>query len=136
MLAVEQPQAVVLNYAPGPLDTHMVTELLEDQRTDPGRFSGVILNIEMIIIQFLIVVRAMFEDLKRTGALLKPEDSAAAMVALLRKRNFQSGDHVDFYDDKVKEAVGGGGGAAVTASAAASTAGQASAATAANSKSE
>ena len=50
----------------------------------------------------------MFEDLKRTGALLKPEDSAAAMVALLRKRNFQSGDHVDFYDDKVKEAVGGG----------------------------
>jgi len=68
---------------------------------------------------------------------LKPEDSAAAMVALLRKRNFQSGDHVDFYDDKVKEAVGGGGGgAAVAASAAASTAGQASAATAANSKSE
>jgi len=117
VLAVEQPQAVVLNYAPGPLDTHMVTELLEDQRTDP-------------------VVRAMFEDLKRTGALLKPEDSAAAMVALLRKRNFQSGDHVDFYDDKVKEAVGGGGGAAVAASAAASTAGQASAATAANSKSE
>lgn len=78
----------------------------------------------------------MFEDLKRTGALLKPEDSAAAMVALLRKRNFQSGDHVDFYDDKVKEAVGGGGGAAV-ASAAASTAVQAAALpTAANSKSE
>jgi len=88
VLAVEQPQAVVLNYAPGPLDTPMVTDLLEDQRTDP-------------------VVRAMFEDLKRTGALLKPEDSAAAMVALLRKRNFQSGDHVDFYDDKVKEALGG-----------------------------
>jgi len=114
VLAVEQPQAVVLNYAPGPLDTHMVTELLEDQRTDP-------------------VVRAMFEDLKRTGSLLKPEDSAAAMVALLRKRNFQSGDHVDFYDDKVKEAVGGGGTA--VASAPASTAVQATS-TAANSKSE
>ena len=50
----------------------------------------------------------MFQDLKRTGALLKPEDSAVAMVALLRQRNFQSGDHVDFYDDKVKEALGGG----------------------------
>lgn len=37
VLAVEQPQAVVLNYAPGPLDTPMITELLEDQRTDPGR---------------------------------------------------------------------------------------------------
>lgn len=66
----------------------MISDLLEDSRTDP-------------------VVRAMFQDLKRTGALLKPEDSAAAMVALLRKRNFQSGDHVDFYDDKVKEALGG-----------------------------
>ena len=50
----------------------------------------------------------MFEDLKRSGALLKPEDSALALVAVLRKRNFQSGDHVDFYEDKVKEAVGSG----------------------------
>ena len=42
VLAVEQPQAVVLNYAPGPLDTPMITELLADQRTDPGelRISG------------------------------------------------------------------------------------------------
>ena len=62
-------------------------------------------------------MRAMFEDLKRTGALLKPEDSAAAMVALLRKRNFQSGDHVDFYDDKVKEALGSGSGTSGGASA-------------------
>ena len=37
VLEVEQPQAVVLNYAPGPLDTPMVKDLLEDQRTDPGR---------------------------------------------------------------------------------------------------
>ena len=59
----------------------------------------------------------MFEDLKRTGALLKPEESAAAMVALLRKRNFQSGDHVDYYDEKVKEAVGGGSGEASSSTA-------------------
>ena len=39
VLAVEQPQAVVLNYAPGPLDTPMITELLADQRTDPGKQS-------------------------------------------------------------------------------------------------
>lgn len=87
VLAVEQPQAVVLNYAPGPLDTPMIGELLADQRTDQ-------------------VVRTMFEDLKRTGALLKPADSASKLVALLRKRNFKSGDHIDFYDDKVKEACG------------------------------
>jgi sepiapterin reductase len=85
VLAVEQPQALVLNYAPGPLDTPMITELLADQRTDQ-------------------VVRTMFEDLKRNGALLKPGDSASKLVALLRKRNFKSGDHVDYYDEKVKEA--------------------------------
>ena len=108
MLAVEQPQAVVLNYAPGPLDTPMVKDLLEDQRTDPGKWYLEMKYGEHLTKFHASVVRAMFEDLKRTGALLKPEDSASAMVALLRKRNFQSGDHVDFYDDKVKEALGGG----------------------------
>ena len=48
VLAVEQPQAVVLNYAPGPLDTAMITDLLEDQRTDPGklrpRYGAYLLN--------------------------------------------------------------------------------------------
>ena len=58
----------------------------------------------------------MFEDLKRTGALLRPADSAAKLVALLRKRNFKSGDHVDFYDEKVKEACSGAGGAATVSS--------------------
>lgn len=93
VLAVEQPQAVVLNYAPGPLDTPMIEELLADHRTHQ-------------------VVRTMFEDLKRTGALLKPADSAGKLVALLRRRNFKSGDHVDYYDEKVKEAGEGGGGSA------------------------
>ena len=41
VLAVEQPQAVVLNYAPGPLDTPMITELLADQRTDPGKLGDI-----------------------------------------------------------------------------------------------
>ena len=110
VLAVEQPQAVVLNYAPGPLDTPMITELLADQRTDPGKLRNIQGDVgsyhNMI---YISVVRTMFEDLKRSGALLKPEDSALALVAVLRKRNFQSGDHVDFYEDKVKEAVGSSG---------------------------
>ena len=42
VLAVEQPQAVVLNYAPGPLDTPMITELLADQRTDPGKLGDIL----------------------------------------------------------------------------------------------
>jgi len=88
VLAVEQPESVVLNYAPGPLDTPMIGELLADPSTDQ-------------------VVRTMFEDLKRTGALLKPADSASKLVALLRRRNFKSGDHIDFYDERVQEACSG-----------------------------
>jgi len=87
VLAAEQQQALVLNYAPGPLDTNMIAELLADTRTDQ-------------------VVKQTFEDLKRTGALLRPVDSASKLIALLRKRNFKSGDHVDFYDETVKEACG------------------------------
>ncbi len=47
----------------------------------------------------------MFEDMKQNGRLLRPSDSAATMVALLRKQNFKSGDHVDYYDDAAKEAM-------------------------------
>ena len=36
VLAVEQPDALVLNYAPGPLDTPMIADLLADHRTDQG----------------------------------------------------------------------------------------------------
>jgi len=86
VLAVEEPQSTVLNYAPGPLDTPMIDDLLKDKRTDQ-------------------VVRTMFEDLKRNGSLLRPVDSADVLIALLRKRNFKSGDHVDYYDDICKEAA-------------------------------
>jgi len=85
VLAVEEPQSTVLNYAPGPLDTPMIDDLLKDTRTNQ-------------------VVRTMFEDLKRNGSLLRPSDSAGVLIALLRKQNFKSGDHVDYYDDVSKEA--------------------------------
>lgn len=85
VLAVEEPESTVLNYAPGPLDTPMIDDLLKDERTNQ-------------------VVRTMFEDLKRNGSLLRPADSAGVLIALLRKQNFKSGDHVDYYDDVSKEA--------------------------------
>jgi hypothetical protein len=40
VLAVEQPNALVLNYAPGPLDTPMIEELLADRRTHQGKDWG------------------------------------------------------------------------------------------------
>jgi hypothetical protein len=51
------------------------------------------------------VVRTMFEDLRANGSLLRPADSAAILVMLLRKRTFKSGDHVDYYDVKAQEAI-------------------------------
>ena len=51
----------------------------------------------------------MFEDLKKAGGLLKPADSATRLVALLRRRNFKSGDHVDYY-----EVAEGGGSTGAT----------------------
>jgi len=90
VLAAEDTEAVVLNYAPGPLDTPMIENLLADARTVP-------------------VVRTMFEDLKKAGGLIKPANSAARLVALLRRRNFKSGDHVDYY-----EVAEGGGSTGAT----------------------
>ena len=53
---------------------------------------------------YILVVRTMFEDLKRNGSLLRTADSASILVALLRKQNFKTGDHVDYYDDICKDA--------------------------------
>ena len=46
VLAVEEPDSQVLNYAPGPLDTPMIEELLADEKTDPGWvfYSSITLN--------------------------------------------------------------------------------------------
>ncbi len=46
VLAVEQPQATVLNYAPGPLDTPMIAELLADTRTDPGMLRNLLMTVD------------------------------------------------------------------------------------------
>ena len=72
----------------GPLDTPMIEDLLADHRTHQGMFlklgSFWMISTNTSWIQCPAVVRTMFEDLKRTGALLKPSDSAGKLVALLR----------------------------------------------------
>jgi len=78
VLAAENPLSSVLNYAPGPLDTPMIDDLLADPRSAPG-------------------VRTMFQKMKDNKDLLKPSDSALKLISILRDRSFKSGDHVDFY---------------------------------------
>ena len=44
VLAVEEPDSQVLNYAPGPLDTPMIEELLADEKTDPGIYYNITIS--------------------------------------------------------------------------------------------
>ncbi|NXC27416.1 SPRE reductase, partial [Campylorhamphus procurvoides] len=78
VLALEEPQIRVLNYAPGPLDTDM--QLLARTKTgDPE-------------------MRQYFQSLQESGKLIDCTVSAQKLLKLLEEDTFQSGAHVDFYD--------------------------------------
>ncbi|KAG9338299.1 hypothetical protein JZ751_025970 [Albula glossodonta] len=78
VLAVEEPELRVLNYAPGPLDT----EMQEEARANTGD----------------PVVRTSFCNMQRQGQLLTCEESGAKLMKLLLDDDFLSGAHLDFYD--------------------------------------
>ncbi|NXE09005.1 SPRE reductase, partial [Lophotis ruficrista] len=78
VLALEEPDVRVLNYAPGPLDTDM--QLLARTKTgDPE-------------------MRQYFQSLQESGQLIDCAVSAQKLVNLLEEDTFRSGAHVDFYD--------------------------------------
>ena len=67
MAEEEGPDGIrVLNYAPGPMDTQLVNDVLSAASTDGG-------------------VRAMFQEYKEGGKFLKPEVSAAKMIGILER---------------------------------------------------
>ncbi|XP_032542842.1 sepiapterin reductase [Chiroxiphia lanceolata] len=78
VLALEEPDVRVLNYAPGPLDTDM--QLLA--RTETG-------DLEM---------RQYFQSLQEGRKLIDCTVSAQKLVKLLEEDTFQSGAHLDFYE--------------------------------------
>ncbi|KAL8206451.1 UNVERIFIED_CONTAM: hypothetical protein K2H54_003527 [Gekko kuhli] len=78
VLAAEEPDVRVLNYAPGPLDTDMQ----ELARTESG-------DLEM---------REQFLRMKQQGQLLDCDVSSQKLLKLLLEDTFESGAHIDFYD--------------------------------------
>jgi sepiapterin reductase len=64
----------VLNYAPGPLETAMATELRSAENLDAD-------------------LKPNFQQ-----QLVDPDDSATKLVELLAGRDFESGQHIDYYD--------------------------------------
>lgn len=78
VLAEEEPDLRVLNYAPGPLDTDMQVE---------ARASTA--NPE---------VRQSFANMHSQGQLLTCEDSCSKLMKVLLDNDFHSGAHLDYYD--------------------------------------
>nr|XP_057920252.1 sepiapterin reductase a [Doryrhamphus excisus] len=78
VLAEEEPELRVLNYAPGPLDTDM--QALARTQTAFGS------------------MRQAFADMFAQGQLLTCEASCAKLMKLLLEDKYTSGDHIDVYD--------------------------------------
>ncbi|KAM6965026.1 sepiapterin reductase b [Aplochiton taeniatus] len=78
VLAVEEPDLRVLNYAPGPLDT----EMQEEARQNTG-------NLRM---------RLTWDSMHTQGQLLTCQESGAKLMKLLLDDDFPSGAHIDFYE--------------------------------------
>ncbi|KAM8940448.1 sepiapterin reductase [Pelodytes ibericus] len=78
VLAEEETDIRVLNYAPGPLDTDMQKEIRASS-ADPE-------------------VRLHFTDMKNSSTLIDSKVSARKMVQILQTDSYESGAHVDFYD--------------------------------------
>uniref|UniRef100_UPI003AACE37D sepiapterin reductase-like n=1 Tax=Centroberyx gerrardi TaxID=166262 RepID=UPI003AACE37D len=78
VLAEEEPDLRVLNYAPGPLDTAMQAEA-RSSTADPS-------------------IRQSFSAMFSQGQLLSCEASCAKLMKLLLEDEYASGAHLDFYD--------------------------------------
>lgn len=72
-------QFKVLNYAPGACDTAMTDTLADCADLDSG-------------------LHTFFNTSRDEKKLIRPEDTAAKLVGLLEKDEFESGSHVDYWD--------------------------------------
>lgn len=78
VLAEESKDVLVLNYSPGPVETDMTVIAQRDAVADET--SG------------------MFKNLRETGTILTTEQTTKRFLEVVGRGNYESGDHVDFYD--------------------------------------
>jgi sepiapterin reductase len=79
VLAEENPTLNVLNYAPGPVDTDMVSEVISG--TGDADIKG------------------MFVNLKKTEMILTVDQTTNRIIEVLENGKFESGQHVDYFDE-------------------------------------
>eukprot|EP01041_Mallomonas_annulata_P013799 gene13799-29342_t len=70
----------ILNYAPGPLDTEMQREIRECETADQN-------------------TRDYFQKMFESGQLVNCDHSAQKLVDILEKDTFDSGAHIDYFDE-------------------------------------
>lgn len=78
VLAEESKDVLVLNYSPGPVETDMTVDA--QQNSVSGETSS------------------MFKELRSQGTILTTDQTVKRFLEVVSKGNYQSGDHVDFYD--------------------------------------
>ncbi|XP_014098826.1 sepiapterin reductase [Bactrocera oleae] len=81
VLATEQAldDVLVLNYAPGAIDTEMTEQVQRDST-----------NKELV---------GLFKMQRDTKTMLTPEQTTRKFLQVLQEQKFKTGDHVDYYDD-------------------------------------
>ncbi|KDR16573.1 sepiapterin reductase [Zootermopsis nevadensis] len=79
VLAKENPTLTVLNYAPGPVDTDMVSEVISGTGDAD--------------------IKQMFVNLKKEEKILTVEQTTNRIIEVLENGKFESGQHVDYYDE-------------------------------------
>ncbi|XP_017031468.1 sepiapterin reductase [Drosophila kikkawai] len=81
VLATEEaaPETLVLNYAPGVIDTQMTVQVQREAH-DPA-------------------IVAMFREQREGKTMLTPAQTTARFIQVLEAQKFKSGDHVDYRDE-------------------------------------
>mmetsp|Transcript_7403 Transcript_7403/g.8504 ORF Transcript_7403/g.8504 Transcript_7403/m.8504 type:complete len:200 (+) Transcript_7403:432-1031(+) len=82
VLAVENSKTSTfkcLNYAPGPMATKLHSEMLSHENLSED-------------------VRKLHNQMIKEGNMVKPMDSAAKCIQLLLDDNYESGQHIDYFD--------------------------------------
>lgn len=79
VLSMEEPSLIVLNYAPGPVDTKMLRDV-GTHGFDEG--------IKTFVAEGLV-----------DGRVLSTEQTTTKLLSILEKGNYKSGDHVDYFDE-------------------------------------
>lgn len=78
VLAEEHPSLDILNYSPGPVNTGMITDVIESVKSGE--------------------TKELFENLRNGGGLVSLDQTTARVIEVLRLGKYKSGGRVDYFE--------------------------------------